>query len=109
MAEYFEIKRGDTSPALEVALLPATVVLTGATVVFSMRDRATGTVEISRQPATIVTATGTPTVAYEWQPGDTDLAPGVYEAEFDVTYADATSETFPAGGYINVLITGVIA
>jgi len=109
LAEYFEIKRGDTSPALQVALLPVSVVLTGATVVFSMRARGTSTALIDRQPATIVTATGTPAVAYEWQAGDTDQTPGVYEGEFDVTYADATSETFPAGGYINILISGVIA
>jgi hypothetical protein len=101
MDDTFEIKRGDTSPAIRYALIPATVVLTGATVRFQMRPR-NGTVVLD-VIATVVTATGTPTVEYSWQAGDTATA-GLYEAEFRVTYADGKIETFPNGGFIQVRV-----
>ena len=46
----------------------------------------------------------TPTVKYEWQPGDTDTE-GFYDAEFEVTYSDGTVETFPNRGFITVIIS----
>jgi hypothetical protein len=95
----FTIKRGDTAPAIRYALEPATVDLTGATVRFQMRAR-NGSV-ILDVGALVVTATGTPTVEYSWQAGDTATA-GLYEAEFRVTYADGKIETFPNGGFIRV-------
>jgi hypothetical protein len=105
--DTFKIKRGDTSPALRFALSPASVNLTAASVVFNMRH-VSGTVKLNRKAASIITATGTPTVEYEWATDDTDTA-GLYQAEFEVTYNDATRETFPNGDFITVLITGDIA
>lgn len=90
----FNIRQNDLSPAIQFALLPTSVVLTGASVVFSMKNVDTGEVKISREAAIIVTETVTPTVKYNWQVGDTDT-PGLYKAEFEVTYSDATVETFP--------------
>jgi hypothetical protein len=97
----FTIKRGDTSPAIRYALEPATVVLTGATVRFQMRAR-NGAV-LMDVAALVVPATGTPTVEYSWQAGDTATA-GLYEAEFRVTYADGKIETFPNEGFIPVRV-----
>ena len=97
----FTIKRGDTSPAIRYALEPATVVLTGATVRFQMRAR-NGAV-LMDVAALVVPATGTPTVEYSWQAGDTATA-GLYEAEFRVTYADGKIETFPNAGFIQVRV-----
>jgi hypothetical protein len=99
--DAFPIKRGDTSPAIRYALEPATVVLTGATVRFQMRAR-NGAV-LMDVAALVVTATGTPTVEYSWQAGDT-ATPGLYEAEFRVTYADGKIETFPNEGFIPVRV-----
>ena len=99
--DAFHIKRGDTSPAIRYALEPATVVLTGATVRFQMRAR-NGAV-LMDVAALVVTATGTPTVEYSWQAGDTATA-GLYEAEFRVTYADGKIETFPNDGFIPVRV-----
>ena len=99
--DTFYIKRGDTSPAIRYALDPATVVLTGATVRFQMRAR-NGAV-LMDVAALVVTATGTPTVEYSWQAGDTATA-GLYEAEFRVTYADGKIETFPNDGFIPVRV-----
>ncbi len=105
----FNIKQNDTSPAIQYALTPVSVVLTGATVVFNMKARGSNTVPvISRAAASIVTATGTPTVKYDWQEGDTALF-GNYVAEFEVTYLDGTVETFPNDSWIDVSIYPDIA
>lgn len=106
MDDTFYIKRGDTSPAIRFALEPASVILTGATVRFQMRAR-NGAL-IMDAAASIVTPTGTPTVQYAWQAGDTATA-GLYEAEFRVTYADAKVETFPNAGFIPVRISEDVA
>lgn len=106
----FYIKEGDTSPAIEFALTPTDILLTGATVVFSMHDRR-GTVKVNRQAATITddgAATDTPTVQYDWASADTDTA-GTYYGEFEVTYTDATVETFPNNGFITIRVTKDIA
>lgn len=103
----FNLKEGDTSPSLLYTLSPATVELTGATVVFNMTDQR-GNVKVSRASATVTdvgdgTASGTPTVRYDWVSADTDTS-GVYLAEFEVTYADSSVETFPNSDNITVVI-----
>lgn len=107
MRETFSLKKGDTSPSIIYNLTPTSTVLTGATVRFNMRA-ANGTVKINRAAAVIVTATGTPTVQYNWQAADTDTA-GFYDAEFEVTYSGGAIETFPNADFIRVSITGDIA
>ena len=99
----FTIKRGDTSPALVYALAPASVVLTGAAVVFTMARLRASSPTIDRAAAVIEAATGAPTVAYEWAGTDTAVA-GVYAAEFEVTYADGAVETFPNAGHLLIEI-----
>lgn len=106
MSDVFTIKRGDTSPALRYALDPASVDLTGATVVFQWRLWKSATAQ--SRAATIVTATGTPTVQHTWQAGDTDVA-GIYEGEFRVTYAGGAIETFPNAGFIGIRIEEDVA
>lgn len=109
MQPTFTIKKGDTGPRLLYALSPASeVVLTGATVRFSMRSRQAGTIRIDRAAAVIVTDTGTPTVAYDWRAGDTAVAE-LCDAEFEVTYAGGVIETFPNSGFIAVVVTDDIA
>lgn len=106
----FYIKEGDTSPAIEYALTPTDIVLTAASVVLNMKDRR-GNVKVSRQAGTITddgAASDTPKVQYDWASADTDTA-GTYYAEFEVTYADATVETFPNDGFITVVIKKDIA
>jgi len=108
MNDTFYIKRNDTSPALRYALTPASVVLTGASVQFQMRPRRPkGAAAVIDVAAVVVTATGTPTVEYAWQPSDTDSA-GLFDAEFKVTYADGEVETFPNDGFITVKVSGDI-
>ena len=100
--DAFYIKQGDTSPAIRFALEPASVVLTGATVRFQMRAR--GGATIIDAAAVVVTATGTPTVEYSWQAGNTANA-GLFEAEFRVTYSDGRIETFPNAGFIPIRVS----
>jgi hypothetical protein len=105
LMETFYIKRGDTSPAIRYALDPASVVLTGATVRFQMRARRSrGGATLIDAPAVVVTATGTPTVEYQWQTGEIANA-GIFEAEFRVTYADGRVETFPNDEFISVKVS----
>jgi len=108
MDDSFYIKEGDTSPALRYTLAPAPIDLTGATARFSMRVRGQITPMINRVAATIVSPTTGGVVQYDWQAGDTATA-GFYDAEFEVTYADASVETFPNRGFIPVLIDGDIS
>ena len=91
----FSIKRGDTSPALRYALLPETVDLSGASVVFVMDG-------LGRAPASVISA-APPVVQYDWEPGDTDRT-GLHRAEFEVAHPDGTIETFPNAGYLLVQI-----
>ncbi len=100
MTLKFNIKRGDTSPSLRMALAPETLNLTGASVQFQMRPRRKTT---SIDAAANVITASPPVVEYAWSPGETDLA-GFYEAEFKVTYADGSIETFPNAGFIDVTI-----
>jgi hypothetical protein len=101
----FYIKTGDTSPAIRYALDPASVVLTGATVRFQMRQRRSrGGATLIDAPAVVVTTTGTPTVEYQWEAADT-ASTGTFEAEFRVTYSNGGIETFPNDGFISVKVS----
>lgn len=99
--EFFNIKRGDTSPAIRYALTTSDTNLAGASVRFQMQTRTSKETVIDR-PASIVTSSP-PVVEYEWQPGDTDNAE-LHEAEFRVEFSDGTVETFPNSGFINVRV-----
>jgi hypothetical protein len=97
----FQIKQNDTSPQIEAVLSDAAgtaIDLNGAAVRFHMR-RAGGAVVIDAA-ATIVTAAAG-LVRYVWIAGDTATA-GSYQAEFEVTYADGTIETFPNAANIQI-------
>lgn len=107
MSREFKIKQNDTSPALTFTLFPSSVVLTGADVVFNMRDQR-GTIIVDRAASTVVTATGTPTVRHIWDASHTKTA-GVFQGEFEVTYSDNTVETFPNDGFISIKIVDDIA
>lgn len=108
MSEFF-IKRNDTSPAIERTLQDSAgtaINLTGATVRFHMSDNA-GVVKVDAA----ATITGDPTlgvVQYDWLAADTDTA-AVYSAEFEVTYADSSIESFPNNDYITVRVTEDLA
>jgi hypothetical protein len=105
MSLIFNIGEGDTSPGLDFAITPTSIVLTGASVIFRWRPVGAET-WVNAEPATVQVATVTPTLRYVWKPGETDT-PGLYEAQFVVTYGDSTVETFPNSEFITVSVNGL--
>ena len=100
----FYIKQNDTSPSMLATLQDANgnaIDLTSASVRFHMRAVGGNQVVVD-EAATLVTA-ASGIVRYDWSAADTDTI-GSYQAEFEVTYADASIETFPNDGYIRVEI-----
>lgn len=100
MRETFTIKRNDTSPTI-LYQLPSDVNLAGASVLFKMRNYE-GT-EVVSASANVVSASSPAQLSYNWQTGDTATA-GPFEAEFEVTFADTSIQTFPNYGFIHVAI-----
>lgn len=103
------MKEGDTSPALQVTLKDSAgsaVDVTGATVRFHMRPAGSTTTKVDAA-ATIVTA-ASGIVKYSWASGDTDTL-GVFQGEFEVTYANSAIERFPNDGYLEITIKDNIA
>jgi hypothetical protein len=100
----FLIKQNDTGPAMLATLQDASgaaVNITGALVRFHMRQ--IGSTQVKVDAAATIVAPFDGAVRYNWLAADTDTV-GSYQAEFEVTYADASIETFPNDGYIRVEI-----
>jgi hypothetical protein len=109
MSDTFYIKQNDTSPAISGTCTDAdgnAIDLTGASVRFHMRAKSDGTTKVDAAGAVISAAAGT--IKYAWAAADTDTN-GRYEAEFEITYADSSVETFPNTGYITVVVKDDIA
>lgn len=98
--KVFTIKRGDTSPSIKYA--PG-VDLTGATVVFKMSSL-DFTPKIAAGVVTVYNdAAEGDVMQYDWNAADTDTD-GIHRAEYQVTYADGSIETFPNDGFITISI-----
>jgi hypothetical protein len=100
----FYIKQNDTGPAMLATLQDASgnaINLVGASVRFHMRSVMGGNPVVDAAATVVNAAAGT--VRYSWISADTNTV-GSYQAEFQVTYADASVETFPNDSYIAVEI-----
>jgi len=98
----FFVKQNDTSPAMLATLQDAdgnAVNISAASVRFHMRVIRSRDTKVD-QAADIVDGQLGQT-RYDWSAEDTDTI-GSYQAEFEVTYADGSIETFPNDGYIRV-------
>lgn len=108
----FVIKAGDTSPAVEATLTDGNGDphdITGADVQFHMTPLGDeGTAQPTVDAAATVTDAGGGIVRYDWADGDT-ADPGIYSAEFEVTYNSGVTETFPNDGYFEIAITEGVA
>lgn len=105
----FNVKQNDTSPTMLATLQDASgdaVNITGASVRFHMRP--IGSSQIKVDAAAVIVTALDGIVRYDWQASDTAVI-GSYEAEFEVTFSDASIETFPNDGYIRVKIVSDIA
>jgi hypothetical protein len=99
----FNIKQNDTSPSLQATLKDAQlqpVKLTGGTVKLHMKSLE-GVVKVNQ--VMTITDEFNGVVQYDWQSGDTDTV-GAYYIEFQVTYQDASIETFPNTGSLVVSV-----
>jgi hypothetical protein len=100
----FRIKTNDTSPKLSVTLTDALgnyIGLAGCSARFHMKAFGASSLKIDAVADIEDDINGI--VEYSWQAGDTDTA-GTYYGEIEVTYGDATVETFPNNGYFTVII-----
>jgi hypothetical protein len=75
--------------------------LTGASVSFHMR--AVGSTQTKVDSAATIVTAASGLVRYNWTAQNTNTV-GSYQAEFQVTHADGSIETFPNDGYIPVQI-----
>jgi hypothetical protein len=104
----FNIKQNDTAPSIEAELVISEgfTNLDNSNVCFSMRSQS-GMLLVDRAEAVIVN-TAAMRVRYDWKPGDTTKA-GTHRAEFQVTYSNGATETFPNSEDILVKITPDVA
>ncbi len=102
-------KQGDTTPPLTVTLQHNTVPinLTGATVRFHMSPAIQGVGSVVNAPGVVLDAPAG-RVRYMWAVSDVAAA-GVHRAEFEVTFADGTVESFPNAEPFDVEITSAVA
>jgi hypothetical protein len=99
----FNIKQNDTSPSLQATLKDSAlspINLNGATVVLHMKSLE-GVIKVDAAMTIVESLNGI--IKYDWQTGDTDTV-GTYYVEFEVTYADASIETFPNTGSLVVSV-----
>lgn len=91
----FTLKQNDLAPAIIGTLKSAGGAVknlsTASSVVFKM-GTSTGTLKVNETITPFDAAGGV--CRYQWTTGDTDTA-GTFFAEFEVTNADGTKETFP--------------
>lgn len=101
----FQLKAGDTAPPFVGRCLDpkgSPIPTLGAAVRFRMRPQVGGIAVPIDRPATW-SDVARAEASYQWQAGDTDT-PGLYDAEFHVTFGDGHGETFPNGEYAVVEI-----
>jgi len=107
MSDTFIIKQGDTSPSIADTLYEPDKVtpvnLTGASVKLKM-----GTLDTLGTPsvdaAAVIVSSTNGQVRYDWATGDTANS-GEHIAEWEVTFADGTIETYPNKTYRPIFIT----
>jgi hypothetical protein len=106
----FVTKKGDTEPALEATLEDANgnaKDLTNAdSVQFHMKDPTADTAKVDKAATIDDAANGE--VSYSWDGEDVDTT-GEYEAEFEVSWSDGDTETFPKDGYLDLKILDTLA
>lgn len=106
----FAIKENAREPAIKVRASTwgnENLDLTGATVVFTMRNRATGVNKIDEQVC-VITAALTGDFEYRWAAGDTDTI-GEYDGEFKITLGSGKVLIVPTHDYVIVRVVDALA
>lgn len=105
MTDEFRIKKNDRLPRIRALLTDsagAVLDLTGATVQFRMRARDGAALKVNAAGVNV----GAGIVEYAWATGNTDT-PGIYDAEWVLTYAGQV-RTVPTAGYSSVVVDDVL-
>ena len=109
-AADFVTKKGDTEPPIEATLEDADGQpkdLTNANGVdFHMKDPREDAAKVDAAGSIDDAANGK--VSYQWTADDVDTE-GDFEAEFEVTWSDGDTETFPKDGYLDLKILDTLA
>lgn len=96
-------KVGDKEPAIEAVLEDANGdpkdLSNASGVSFHMKEPRSGTAKIDK--AATITDAPNGVVQYSWDAEDVDEA-GEFEAEFEVTWSDGDTETFPKDGFLDL-------
>ena len=107
MADIVMLKRNDLQPYIYAKAILHTntaIDLTGATIVFSMRNLDTSSLTLSRVSAGVtLTASTSGEFQYQWQAGNTATT-GTYVAEFEITPATGGKFTLPVNRDLRVII-----
>lgn len=101
------VKQGDVQPSLFAVLEDANgnpIDLTGASVALHLK----GATVAATVTGTAQTTATTGQVRYDWQAADTATA-GYFWGEWQVTYSNGQTETFPNGGNFLVQITSELS
>lgn len=99
-----ELVAGDSAPLLEATLKSggsATDLSNASSVQFYMRETGAASLKVNATATIVDAANGK--VSYDWASGDLDT-PGLYRAEFEVSWNDGDTETFPAGAPLIVQV-----
>ena len=106
----FSIKRGDTASPIYATLEDSTgaaVDISSASIIFRLGPVGGGTLVVDDFANNDQVDDGSDgslgQVSYQWDTALTE--PGLFVAEWEVTYASGSVETFPNGGYNLVLVT----
>ena len=101
----FVLKETNTSPVLRATLKDVNrnvINLTGASIQFRMKEVGGSSLKVNAT-ASIVGSASNGIVQYVWTSNDTNQA-GSFNAEFEVTFADGSKETFPNEEFLTVVI-----
>lgn len=107
MAFELKLKRNDLQPFIYCKAVDSSntaIDLTGASVVFTMRDVESGVLKITRQSAGVtLTSASTGVFEYQWQSGDTDTT-GSFVGEFEITPGSGGKFTLPVNKDLKIFI-----
>lgn len=103
--QVLHYKRGDTAPRFRARCLNDTTPVNLASAVdVQLLMRTFAGTTIVDAPMTLEDQTSLPGwVRYDWAAADLDVA-GDYRAEVQVTWAGGKVQTFPADGYVTILV-----
>ena len=110
----FTIKKGDRREPLTVTLRGSdgqAADLSGlapAAITFRMRKAGAAVSTVDAAVTRIESPATAGRVTYEWAAGDT-AEPGLYDAEWEVTFADGKPATFPSEGFFTIHVADDLA